>query len=230
MPVFSTCADYMAEGRRLENLTWRLWTRETFCVEKPALSSVKDGRTLPFDGAGDTCGNRFMTTAIVGAAIAPKNVSPPKFKPSGADSPAQGPLPEVPPLSSSPGSIASDSDAEQRKDEADTVTKIRGGEIQNLNKHGNTAHTPENRRHITPKRLEKMVCTIQEKNDLSRCFIRRGRVLHIQPKTHQQWHQQRPRRGLPIPTAQESGTHHHSLSLQRQENNSCLTVHLSVPQ
>ncbi|KAL2002818.1 hypothetical protein VTN02DRAFT_5861 [Thermoascus thermophilus] len=31
--VFSKCADYMEEGRRLENLSWRLWTRETFCVE-----------------------------------------------------------------------------------------------------------------------------------------------------------------------------------------------------
>ena len=28
----------MEEGRRLENLTWRLWTRETFCVA-PAGSS-----------------------------------------------------------------------------------------------------------------------------------------------------------------------------------------------
>ncbi|GAB1195019.1 hypothetical protein BDV32DRAFT_18022 [Aspergillus pseudonomiae] len=36
--VFSKCADYMEEGRRLENLSWRLWTRETFCVE-PAASS-----------------------------------------------------------------------------------------------------------------------------------------------------------------------------------------------
>ncbi|KAI5306278.1 hypothetical protein KEM56_001604, partial [Ascosphaera pollenicola] len=25
--------DYMEEGRRLENLSWRLWTRETFCVD-----------------------------------------------------------------------------------------------------------------------------------------------------------------------------------------------------
>ncbi|CAG7922068.1 unnamed protein product [Penicillium olsonii] len=31
--VFSKCADYMDQGRRLENLSWRLWTRETFCVE-----------------------------------------------------------------------------------------------------------------------------------------------------------------------------------------------------
>ncbi|KAK2784172.1 hypothetical protein FQN53_008781 [Emmonsiellopsis sp. PD_33] len=33
--VFSKCADFMEEGRRLENLSWRLWTRETFCVEPP---------------------------------------------------------------------------------------------------------------------------------------------------------------------------------------------------
>jgi len=31
--AFSKCADYMDQGRRLENLSWRLWTRETFCVE-----------------------------------------------------------------------------------------------------------------------------------------------------------------------------------------------------
>ncbi|KAB8235130.1 hypothetical protein ETB97_002645 [Aspergillus alliaceus] len=42
--VFSKCADYMEEGRRLENLSWRLWTRETFCVE-PATSS--DASVLP---------------------------------------------------------------------------------------------------------------------------------------------------------------------------------------
>lgn len=29
--VFSKCADSMEEGKRLENLSWRLWTRETFC-------------------------------------------------------------------------------------------------------------------------------------------------------------------------------------------------------
>lgn len=29
--VFSRCAGSIEEGRRLENLSWRLWTRETFC-------------------------------------------------------------------------------------------------------------------------------------------------------------------------------------------------------
>ncbi|KAJ5662012.1 uncharacterized protein N7477_009628 [Penicillium maclennaniae] len=40
--VFSKCADYMDQGRRLENLSWRLWTRETFCVEpeKSNMASV----------------------------------------------------------------------------------------------------------------------------------------------------------------------------------------------
>ncbi|KAL4922284.1 hypothetical protein BDW62DRAFT_50760 [Aspergillus aurantiobrunneus] len=42
--VFSKCADFMEEGRRLENLSWRLWTRETFCVE-PENSS--DTSVLP---------------------------------------------------------------------------------------------------------------------------------------------------------------------------------------
>lgn len=31
--VFSKCGQSVQQGRRLENLSWRLWTRETFCVE-----------------------------------------------------------------------------------------------------------------------------------------------------------------------------------------------------
>ncbi|KAJ5168671.1 uncharacterized protein N7482_004265 [Penicillium canariense] len=42
--VFSKCADYMDQGRRLENLSWRLWTRETFCVEP---ESSNDTSVLP---------------------------------------------------------------------------------------------------------------------------------------------------------------------------------------
>ncbi|KAE8151202.1 dsp1-1 [Aspergillus avenaceus] len=50
--VFSKCADYMEEGRRLENLSWRLWTRETFCVE-PATSSDTSVLPLLRQEAGD---------------------------------------------------------------------------------------------------------------------------------------------------------------------------------
>ncbi|PCD25769.1 hypothetical protein FGRA07_10965, partial [Fusarium graminearum] len=31
--VFSRCADSVEQGRRLENLSWRLWQRETFVVD-----------------------------------------------------------------------------------------------------------------------------------------------------------------------------------------------------
>ncbi|KAK6851273.1 hypothetical protein PG987_000907 [Apiospora arundinis] len=31
--VFSRCADSVEQGRRLENLSWRLWNRETFCCD-----------------------------------------------------------------------------------------------------------------------------------------------------------------------------------------------------
>ena len=32
-PVFSRCAESIEDGRRLENLSWRLWNRETLCCE-----------------------------------------------------------------------------------------------------------------------------------------------------------------------------------------------------
>ncbi|KAI9807723.1 MAG: hypothetical protein M1826_004481 [Phylliscum demangeonii] len=33
--VFSKCAEAMEDGRRYENLSWRLWNRETFCCRSP---------------------------------------------------------------------------------------------------------------------------------------------------------------------------------------------------
>ncbi|MCJ1254238.1 hypothetical protein MMC24_002052 [Lignoscripta atroalba] len=39
--VFSKCADSMEEGRRLENMSWRIWNRETFCCEsQPQLTTT----------------------------------------------------------------------------------------------------------------------------------------------------------------------------------------------
>ena len=32
-PVFSKCAESLEDGRRLENLSWRIWNRETLCCE-----------------------------------------------------------------------------------------------------------------------------------------------------------------------------------------------------
>ncbi|RSM14661.1 hypothetical protein CEP52_001185 [Fusarium oligoseptatum] len=41
--VFSRCADSVEQGRRLENLSWRLWQRETFVVD----NEEKNTQTLP---------------------------------------------------------------------------------------------------------------------------------------------------------------------------------------
>ncbi|KAI0899230.1 DUF1752-domain-containing protein [Annulohypoxylon nitens] len=46
--VFSRCADSVEQGRRLENLSWRLWNRETFCCEAKAIPAVTT-TTLPKD-------------------------------------------------------------------------------------------------------------------------------------------------------------------------------------
>ena len=40
--VFSRCAGLLEEGRRLDNLTWRLWNRETFCC-----NPIKTNSTAP---------------------------------------------------------------------------------------------------------------------------------------------------------------------------------------
>jgi hypothetical protein len=119
--VFSKCADYMEEGRRLENLSWRLWTRETFCVEP---ESSCDTSVLP----------------LLRAEAA-----------------------EVPPLSASVDSVASD-EAERIESHIkrpraldykpavvgeDTLIMCRGKE-----------------KHITSLGLERMVLNIKEKKGL----------------------------------------------------------------
>lgn len=41
LSVFSKCADSMENGRRLENLSWRIWNRETLCCEtQPQLATT----------------------------------------------------------------------------------------------------------------------------------------------------------------------------------------------
>ena len=54
--MFSKCADFMEEGRRLENLSWRLWNRETFCVplelqqqQQPQQKTRRPSRVRPQD-------------------------------------------------------------------------------------------------------------------------------------------------------------------------------------
>ena len=48
--VFAKCANSVAEGRRLENLSWRLFSRETFCCEggeRSRVAAPSSSATLP---------------------------------------------------------------------------------------------------------------------------------------------------------------------------------------
>lgn len=49
--VFSKCADTVEDGRRLENLSWRIWGRETMCCEtqprKSTTPAINDPRPRP---------------------------------------------------------------------------------------------------------------------------------------------------------------------------------------
>lgn len=45
--VFSRCADSVDQGRRLENLSWRLWNRETFVVDNDDTDSYCNNKTFP---------------------------------------------------------------------------------------------------------------------------------------------------------------------------------------
>ncbi|WKT54316.1 Protein of unknown function DUF3295 [Fusarium oxysporum f. sp. vasinfectum] len=50
--VFSRCADSVEQGRRLENLSWRLWQRETFAVdneEKTATTTQSLPQNVPYE-------------------------------------------------------------------------------------------------------------------------------------------------------------------------------------
>lgn len=47
--VFARCRDSVAQGRRLENLSWRLWNRETFCCESGEAFLRSTATTQPKD-------------------------------------------------------------------------------------------------------------------------------------------------------------------------------------
>ncbi|KAH6843123.1 hypothetical protein B0I37DRAFT_212657 [Chaetomium sp. MPI-CAGE-AT-0009] len=47
--VFARCRDSVAQGRRLENLSWRLWNRETFCCESEELLISSCATSQPRD-------------------------------------------------------------------------------------------------------------------------------------------------------------------------------------
>ncbi|KAL8931283.1 MAG: hypothetical protein Q9211_007085 [Gyalolechia sp. 1 TL-2023] len=123
--VFSKCAESMDNGRRLENMSWRIWNRETLCCEsQPHLAT-----TPPVD-----------------------------IEPSRSD---------VPALSASVDSVSSDED---EHDETDTPSHTAPMDIK-----APCTQDPDTRletrkgreKHITSLKLEKMVVSIKEKQEIT---------------------------------------------------------------
>ncbi|KUJ12314.1 DUF1752-domain-containing protein [Mollisia scopiformis] len=59
--VFSRCAGSLEEGRRLENLSWRLWNRETFCCDPV---SEANATTPAISIASRSSEGRYSTTEV----------------------------------------------------------------------------------------------------------------------------------------------------------------------
>ena len=127
--VFSKCAESMEDGRRLENLTWRLWNRETLCCEPQPEHNHTTTPSIAFT----------------------------RSRPSRKD---------VPVLSASVESFVSNrSDSSDETQQAPTAP---------LNIHANTfpkadtlSRSGGKEKHITSLGLEKMVHSIQDKQDIT---------------------------------------------------------------
>ena len=128
--VFSKCAESMEDGRRLENLTWRLWNRETLCCEPQPQHNHTSTPTIDFAR------------------------SRPSFR-------------DVPVLSASVESfISTQSDSGEETQQPPTTP---------FNVHANTFPKPEpalsrsrgKEKHITSLGLEKMVHSIQDKQEIA---------------------------------------------------------------
>ena len=128
--VFSKCAESMEDGRRLENLTWRLWNRETLCCEPQPQHNHTTTPTIDVE----------------------------RSRPSHKD---------VPVLSASVESfISTRSDSSEETQQPPTAP---------LDFHANTSPIPElalsrsrgKEKHITSLGLEKMVHSIQDKQEIA---------------------------------------------------------------
>ncbi|KAL8999248.1 MAG: hypothetical protein Q9188_005933 [Gyalolechia gomerana] len=126
--VFSKCAESMDNGRRLENMSWRIWNRETLCCEsQPHLAT-----TPPVDMES----SRPRTS-------------------------------DVPALSASVDSVTSDED---EQDETDAPSRTAPMDIKapcTRDPHARLETRKGRERHITSLKLEKMVVSIKEKQEIA---------------------------------------------------------------
>ncbi|KAI9748201.1 MAG: hypothetical protein M4579_007288, partial [Chaenotheca gracillima] len=135
--VFSKCAESMEEGRRLENLSWRLWNRETFCCETE---------------------QRLARRSFTNTPSSPSS--------SRSPAPLQKSTENVPELSVSVESAVSDGDAEESergRAETNPLDIVRPAIRRDDSDDGRSRGREK---HITSLDLEKMVITIKEKKEL----------------------------------------------------------------
>ncbi|EME89018.1 uncharacterized protein MYCFIDRAFT_86181 [Pseudocercospora fijiensis CIRAD86] len=136
--LFSKTSHAMEHGKRLENLSWRLWTRETFCCapERQASSPT--------------------TTTSVPTPRPYRTLSPSNAKSKAATTARDM---AVPPLSTSLDSVSS-GDAEFHR--TSHIPQARP----ELRRNESTASSQSrgNAKHITPIDLQKMVISIKETN------------------------------------------------------------------
>ncbi|CAK7200802.1 hypothetical protein SEUCBS139899_003501 [Sporothrix eucalyptigena] len=140
--VFARCADNVAQGRRLENLSWRLWTRETFCVEAARMTSNGSADSLAVSDSSSIASTSPRPTSI-----------PRRSNPS---------TEEVPQLSGSVESIA-DEDVVDSSSESSAVDIARP-RIRRQDSCG-SSRSRGRERHITSDDLEKMVVSIVQETE-----------------------------------------------------------------
>ncbi|GAO17585.1 uncharacterized protein UV8b_07157 [Ustilaginoidea virens] len=185
--VFSRCADSVEQGRRLENLSWRIWQREQL---------VESKKTAAFGPFNPTTSTTIPTTAAAAVATAtlPRNV------------PCQSRLQELPQLSGSVDSLADDETVEITSVSAPLEIRPR---IHRLD-----SSTSRRDRHISSDDYEKMVSSIvNDKAPLSAPsqtspLMPAPRKQHRQQQQqhHQQHHHHQPTASMPPPAFERSGS------------------------
>ncbi|CAD6502676.1 BgTH12-05266 [Blumeria graminis f. sp. triticale] len=102
--VFSRCAQSLEDGRRLENLSWRLWNQETFCRESTADMVKMVAATTTHSSEVTSPTPRHITSTNLEKMVMTikerKSIQPLSFKPKpiiAPPTPAKSPQLVVPP-------------------------------------------------------------------------------------------------------------------------------------